>query len=95
MSHSNALINRQLIDTANLFRYALAASYYAVAGGAGVKRKDAVVIVVRKDLSGQLGCRERLVPNSLLSIKGRHTAERFPWIRWIAEYWKHFRMIFL
>lgn len=53
MSHSNTSINRQLIDTANLFRYALAASYYAVAGDAGVKRKDAVVIVVRKDLSGQ------------------------------------------
>ncbi len=64
MSHSNALINQQLIDTANLFRYALVASYYAVSGGAGVKRKDAVVIVARKDLSGQLGCREKLVPNT-------------------------------
>ncbi len=64
MSYSNASINRQLIDTANFFRYALAASYYAVADGAGVKRKDAVVIIVRKDLSGQLGCREKLVPNT-------------------------------
>ena len=95
MNHSNTLINRQLTDTANFFRYSLAASYYAVAGGVGVKRKDAVVVVARKDLSGQLGCRERLAPNSLLSIKGCHTAERFPWIKWIAEYWKPFRMVFL
>ncbi|MHC4488368.1 MAG: hypothetical protein ACYSW7_04210 [Planctomycetota bacterium] len=94
MNHSNALINRRLIDTANLFRYALAASYYTVAGDVAVKRKHAIVIVARKNLSGKLSHRERLVPKSLLSIKDRHTAERFPEIRWIAEYWKHFRGFF-
>ncbi len=34
----NASINRKLINTTNLFCYALAASYYAVVGGAAVKR---------------------------------------------------------
>ncbi|MHC4175330.1 MAG: hypothetical protein ACYS9C_10520 [Planctomycetota bacterium] len=77
------------------FSLTLTASYYAVAGGAGFKQKHTVVIVMRKILSDQLNCRERLVPKSLLSIKGCHTAEKFPWIRWIAEYCKHFKMIFL